>query len=475
MNRFIEKLSAFALAGALCASAGGCGSDSPRSDVPGELPELPDPGNIHTFKAPLYWSVYEYCYEQERAGVSNDRMDILPSEWDNILDWLARDLKPYGYDMVCTDGWIPMLAKEGSPYMTHYGSTAIRDLVAKARSRGMRVGVYDNPMWIHCSDETLIPGTSLRVGSLLYERGDKTMNPDKEDLWFRWALANRVGAREWIDGFFRHYHDLGVEFIRMDFLSWYEDGRDRGMGITGRGYGRENYERCLAYIAEAAKKYGIFTSLVMPHLYYNAELEARYGNMVRIVADTATGGWRHVSADNRGKSFVNWPNCMNQFDGFTYWSSITGRGKVIADGDFLRLNTLADDGEKQTAVTLQIMAGGPVAIADQRTTIGENTKFYANRELLELNADGFCGKPMGTTLGSAASQVWHGTMSDGTPVVAVFNRNDSPRDYSVKFADLGYEGEYTLRDLWLHAETGKAEGLSGTLAPHACRVVRLSR
>ena len=24
----------------------------------------------------------------------------------------------------------------------------------------------------------------------------------------------------------------------MDFLSWYEDGKDRNMGTTGRGYGR---------------------------------------------------------------------------------------------------------------------------------------------------------------------------------------------------------------------------------------------
>ena len=51
--------------------------------------------------------------------------------------------------------------------------------------------------------------------------------------------------------------------------------------MVGRGYGREAYARALAYIAQSAKKYGIFTSLVMPHLNDDADVEARYGNMVR--------------------------------------------------------------------------------------------------------------------------------------------------------------------------------------------------
>ena len=62
----------------------------------------------------------------------------------------------------------------------------------------------------------------------------------------------------------------GIDYIRMDFLSWYEDGKDRNIGVVGHGYGHESYARALNYIAESAKKYGIFTSLVMPHLYGDA-------------------------------------------------------------------------------------------------------------------------------------------------------------------------------------------------------------
>ncbi len=55
-----------------------------------------------------------------------------------------------------------------------------------------------------------------------------------------------------LTAFFKHYKELGVEYIRMDFLSWYEDGFDRGMeanwgnGLVGRGYGRECYEKALS-------------------------------------------------------------------------------------------------------------------------------------------------------------------------------------------------------------------------------------
>ena len=461
--------------GAICISA--CDDDNYKMKYPPryELPELPVVEDIHTFKAPLYWSVYEYCYTQEQNGVSQADMDITSDQWDKIIDWVARDLKPYGYDMVCTDGWIPMLAKDGSPYMTHYGSMAIKDLVAKAKAKGLRVGIYDNPMWLHCPNSTKIPGTDITTGSLRYNGSDEVRNPKNEDLWFWWGVATHEGAREWIDGFFKHYKELGVEYIRMDFLSWYEDGKDRGMGIVGRGYGRENYARYLAYIAESAKKYGIFTSLVMPHLYDDAKLEAMYGNMVRIVCDTGNGGWGHVSGNDRGKSYTNWPNCNNEFDGFTYWSHIAGRDKVILDGDFLRLNTLANDNEKQTAVSLQLMAGGPVTIADQYSTIGDNTKFYTNEEMLALNADRFVGEPLSDVLNSTDSNVWFGQMSNGDYVIGLFNRDESTKTFDLPLSTFGISGEMNARDLWRHADEGKVTAVKANVPAHGCKIIKLSK
>lgn len=440
-----------------------------------ELPELPDVGEIHTYKAPLYWSVYEYCYEQSQQGVAEADMDISAEEWDRIIDWVASDLKPYGYDMICTDGFIPMLAKDETGYMTHYGSMALKDLVAKCKAKGLKVGVYDNPLWIHGPRETKIEGTDYDFSSLYYNGSTSVQNPNAEDRWFHWAVAENPGTREFIDGFFKHYKELGIDYIRMDFLSWYEDGKDRNMGVVGRGYGRESYARALSYIAESAKKYGIFTSLVMPHLYNDAEVEAKYGNMVRIVCDTSGGGWWHCSAQDKGKSYTTWSNCMNMFDGFTYWSHIAGRDKVILDGDFIRLNKFDTDAERETVVSLQLMAGGPVTVADQHNTIGDNLKFYTNSELLELNTDKFVGKPLSDKLNDKNNEVWFGQMSNGDYIVGLFNRDDNSRAYSLNLSTLGIEGEWKMRDLWRHADEGSVSTISATVPAHGCKIVRLSK
>ena len=180
-----------------------------------ELPELPVVEGIHQYKAPLYWSVYEYCYTREQAGVANSDMDITPEQWDEILDWVATELKPHGYDMVCTDGFIPMLANDASGYMTHYGSTSLKDLVAKAKAKGLKVGVYDNPLWIHGPAETKIEGTDYTFGSLTYNGSDPVAYPDAKDV-FNWVVATHPGAYEYIDGFFKHYHEMGIDYIRMD-------------------------------------------------------------------------------------------------------------------------------------------------------------------------------------------------------------------------------------------------------------------
>ena len=438
-----------------------------------ELPDLPVVEGIHdNVKAPLYWSVYEYCYDQERQGVGT--IDISPEEWDKIIDFVATNLKPHGYDMICTDGFIAMLATDNSGYMTQYGSISLKDLVAKCKAKGLKLGVYDNPLWIHGPRDTKIEGTDYTFGNLYYNGSTQVVNPGVDDMWFHWIVAENPGAKEYIDGFFKHYKELGVEFIRMDFLSWYEDGKDRAMGVVGRGYGRESYARAMAYIGEAAKKYGIFTSLVMPHNFNDAEIEARYGNMMRIVCDTGGGGWWHTSAQDKGKSYANWPQCMNQFDGFTYWSHLSGRNKIILDGDFIRLNKFDTDAERETVISLQLMAGGPVAAADQYSTIGNNLKFYVNDELLALNKDGFVGKPLSDKLGDKKNEIWYGKMTNGDYVVGLFNRSDNTASVSVKLSDIGISGEKNVRDLWKHTDEGKASVVSANIPAHGCKIVKLS-
>ncbi|MBE6341318.1 MAG: glucan 1,6-alpha-isomaltosidase [Bacteroidales bacterium] len=432
--------------------------------------------NIHNYAAPLYWSIYEYCYSESQKGVANADMDFTEQQWDEVIEWVAKELKPYGYDMLCTDGFIPMLAgDDNSGYMTRYGSVKLTTLIEKCQKHGLQLSVYDNPLWIHSDDSTPVQGTNGRVtlGDLKYRSGDKIQHKT-DDLWFSWVVATHDGAKEYIDGFFRHYAEMGVKFIRMDFLSWYEDGNDRGMGIVGRGYGRECYEQALKYIAESASRYGVFTSLVMPHLNDKAAVERKYGNMVRIVADTQTGGWNHFSENDRGIIYPNWPNCNNMFDGFIHWSEISGEGKVILDGDFTRLNTFSTDDECQSVVSLQIMAGGPIAVSDMPSTIGDRVKFYQNTELLALRNQRFVGKPLSGSIIDPESQIWYGKLNDNTWIVGLFNRNESMQNRSLRLSQIGLAGTWKIRDLWLHEDLGTtSESISFDIPAHGCRIVKI--
>ena len=215
---------------------GGC-EDKGTGWTPDMIPDDPvitpgddaDTEGIHTYNAPLYWSVYEYCWKLERrneelvnAGGQGQAIDMSEGSWQNIIDYVAENLLPYGYNMICTDGFMAMDGtSEPDPmgYMTKYGSVKLKKLSEMCKAKGLKLGVYDNPLWIHGPEETIIEGTdNITFKDLRYKQGeDNVLYPDADD-GFWWVVASHKGAEEYIDGFFKYYKKIGVEFIRMDFV-----------------------------------------------------------------------------------------------------------------------------------------------------------------------------------------------------------------------------------------------------------------
>ena len=73
----------------------------------------------------------------------------------------------------------------------------------------------------------------------------------------------------------------------------------------------------LKYINEAATKYKVFTSIVMPNMFEDGAAEKTTNNMARIVSDTYTGGWGHVSSWLRGqKLMVGQPSIISSMASF---------------------------------------------------------------------------------------------------------------------------------------------------------------
>jgi hypothetical protein len=422
------------------------------------------------YKAPLYWSVYENNFLKNQQGISDNY--ITETELQANIDWVDQNLKLYGFNTICMDGWGDVSQLSVNGYRTSHSRNWAHNYVWWAtylQSKTMRLGMYDNPLWVHVSPTdtvTKVVGTSIRVSSLI--------NTSENALWFKWVQVNRAGAEEYVKGYIKHYANMGIKFLRVDFLSWFETGTDKNLGTVGVNRPRADYEKALRWLREACDSSGIMLSLVMPNLKNEAAAEKKYGHMIRINQDVGTGGWARFSDLNKGTRYAGWSQYENPCDGYGYWSSISGRDSVILDGDFIRLNTFKTDIEKRSVISMHIMAGGPLSIADQYNTIGNDIWLYQNPELLLLNTDKFVGKPLTNNPLDERSQIWTGKTSTGDWIIGLFNRGDSTRTRSIAFSTLGLTGTMKVRDLWQHGDLGGMKELTADIPPHGCLIVKLT-
>ena len=430
-------------------------------------------------KPPLYWSVYEYhiVRQQMRSSTPADpgttAENYIPeSEFQANIDWVEANLKPYGFNMVAIDGWGDTLRLNENGYRASHSQYWVHDYAwwsRHLRARGMRLGMYENPLIVHVpltDTQTKIVGTDIPVSTLI--------DPAEQSSTFQWVQVERPGAEQYVKGYIAYYANMGIDHLRIDFLSWYENGFDHYLGRVGPQRPRAHYATALRWMREAADQYGVYLSVAMSHLFNEAELERQYAHSFRINEDVDYGEWWKFSEKDRGHRYPDWSQWANAADGLTYWSYLSGRERVRLDGDFLRMNTFSTDVERRTVISMNLVAGGPIAVADRHDTIGDDLWVYQNEEMLALNADGFAGKPRSHDPTSETSQIWTGRMSNGDVIVGLFNRESTPRTRSLSFADAGVQGRAAVRDLWQRAPLPPMESISVELAPHASMVLRLT-
>jgi alpha-galactosidase len=55
-------------------------------------------------------------------------------------------------------------------------------------------------------------------------------------------------------------------------------------------------------------------------------------------------------------------------------------------------------------------------------------------------------------------QIWTRELAGGSTAIGVFNLGYATKDVTVNLADLGLNGEYTIRDTWTHKDLGDFNG-----------------
>jgi Alpha galactosidase C-terminal beta sandwich domain len=456
------------------------------------------------YKPPLYWSAYEYNIVRQHIGVC---YNYLPEyELQANIDWVAANLQNLGYDTIEVDGWGDSLQLNQNGYRASHSQLWEHDFSwwsAYLQSRGMRLGMYSNPLWIHVKPSdthTKIVGTDINVSSLIdtseitptqpstIPTGPSRNPPNPKaanscgvtgsspgNTSFAWVQVERPGAEQYVKGYIKYYADMGIKFLRVDFLAWYETGFDHYLGRVGVPHSHQDYVTALRWMREACDQYGVYLSITMANLFNEAEVERQYAHSVRVDEDVDYGEWYKFSDKDRGQRFPVWSQYANAFDGFSYWSYLSGQNRMRLDGDFIRMNTYTSDSERRTVISTHLIAGGLVGVTDQYNSIGNNVWAYQNQELLALNTDDFVGHPLTNDPTNQASQIWTGRMSNGDAIVGLFNRELTPTNRSLSFSNIGLQGNVAVRDLWQHADLGLMSSINVQLPPHGSMVLKLTQ
>jgi alpha-galactosidase len=121
-------------------------------------------------------------------------------------------------------------------------------------------------------------------------------------------------------------------------------------------------------------------------------------------------------------------------------------------------------------VAAPLIFSGDIARLDD-FTLG----LLCNDEVIAVDQDPL-GKPGRRISLDDTVEVWARDLEDGAKAVGLFNRGEMAATVTVKWADLGIEGNQTVRDLWRQKDLGQSKDEYKTTVPrHGVVLLRISQ
>ena len=132
--------------------------------------------------------------------------------------------------------------------------------------------------------------------------------------------------------------------------------------------------------------------------------------------------------------------------------------------------------EQITHITLWSLQSAPLLIGCDMTQLDDFTRdLLGNDEVLAVNQDAL-GKPAGRKAKDGMLEVWSRPLSDGTIAVGLFNRGGDAADVTVKWADVGVQGEQPVRDLWRQKDLGNfSDSFKASVPRHGAVLVKIGK
>jgi alpha-galactosidase len=195
--------------------------------------------------------------------------------------------------------------------------------------------------------------------------------------------------------------------------------------------------------------------------------------------------WTNI--DEPEKNPFNWNGILNTADQNANLYSYAGPGRWN-DMDMLLVGLYGrkgpsstrggvgcNDTEYQTQMSLWCMMASPLAASNDIRNMNEATKkILMNEEIIAINQDPL-GKQCIRKINNKDISVYLKILQNGEKAIAIVNKSNGPKTYNLNFASLGLMFEYQLRDVWEHADLGKAKSWEGEIKSHETKVFRLKK
>ena len=131
--------------------------------------------------------------------------------------------------------------------------------------------------------------------------------------------------------------------------------------------------------------------------------------------------------------------------------------------------------EQYTHMSLWCLLSAPLLIGCDVSRLDDFTlNLLTNDEVLALDQDPL-GKQAVPVYKSGNIQIWLKELEDGSKAIGIFNLGASSEEVTVRLTDLGFNGKFTIHDIWRQKDIGEFEDTYRTTVPnHGVALLKLT-